>query len=109
MQLLLLLAKHGLPYLEQQPTRLRLIEKGQESTASCKGTQFYSIRAWLSVTQTTLERIIKTKFMALILEVQGKSPQIPESCFVVKIPTIVGDVKMGNDCSVWFNAIIEVM
>jgi carbonic anhydrase/acetyltransferase-like protein (isoleucine patch superfamily) len=45
--------------------------------------------------------------MALIVEVQGKTPTIPESCFVAENSTIVGDVVMGEDCSVWFNAIIR--
>lgn len=45
--------------------------------------------------------------MPLILEVQGKSPKIPESCFVAENSTIVGDVTLGEDCSVWFNAIIR--
>lgn len=34
-------------------------------------------------------------------------PQIPESCFVAPNATIVGDVIMGDDCSVWFNAVVR--
>lgn len=34
-------------------------------------------------------------------------PQIPENCFVAPNATIVGDVVMGDDCSVWFNAVIR--
>ena len=30
-----------------------------------------------------------------------------ENCFVAPNATIVGDVVMGNDCSVWFNAVIR--
>lgn len=45
--------------------------------------------------------------MPLILEVHGKSPKIHESCFVAENSTIVGDVTLGEGCSVWFNAIIR--
>jgi carbonic anhydrase/acetyltransferase-like protein (isoleucine patch superfamily) len=45
--------------------------------------------------------------MPIILPVQGKSPQIPEDCFVAENATIVGDVTMGAQCSVWFNAVIR--
>ncbi len=43
----------------------------------------------------------------IILPVNGKSPQIPEDCFVAPNATIVGDVTMGASCSVWFNAVIR--
>src|ERR1041384_7021955 len=45
--------------------------------------------------------------MPVILPVQGKSPQIPEDCFVAPNATIVGDVVMGAQCSVWFNAVVR--
>lgn len=45
--------------------------------------------------------------MPVILPVRGISPQIPESCFVAPNATIVGDVIMGESCSVWFNAVIR--
>ncbi|MBJ6369340.1 gamma carbonic anhydrase family protein [Snuella sedimenti] len=45
--------------------------------------------------------------MPVIKEVNGKSPQIPEDCYVAENATIVGDVSMGNQCSVWFNAVIR--
>lgn len=44
---------------------------------------------------------------AVILPIKGVYPQIPEDCFVAPNATIVGDVKMGKDCSVWFNAVIR--
>lgn len=43
----------------------------------------------------------------IILPVQGKSPEIPSDCYVAPNCTIVGDVTMGNECSVWFNAIVR--
>lgn len=45
--------------------------------------------------------------MALIKEVKGKFPQIPEDCYVAENATIVGDVSFGASCSVWFNAVIR--
>jgi len=45
--------------------------------------------------------------MALIKEVKGKYPQIPEDCYVAENATIVGDVTFGASCSVWFNAVVR--
>lgn len=45
--------------------------------------------------------------MSLILPVEGKHPQWGEGCFIAPNATIVGDVVMGNDCSIWFNAVIR--
>ena len=43
----------------------------------------------------------------LIKDVNGKSPKIPSDCFVAENATIVGDVSFGENCSVWFNAVIR--
>ena len=45
--------------------------------------------------------------MKIIKAVNGKSPQIPEDCYIAENATIVGDVQMGKECSVWFNAVIR--
>ena len=45
--------------------------------------------------------------MALIKEVRGFTPQIGEDCFLAENATIVGDVVMGNGCSIWFNAVLR--
>jgi len=45
--------------------------------------------------------------MKIIKAVRGKSPQIPEDCFVAENATIVGEVTMGKNCSVWYNAVIR--
>ena len=45
--------------------------------------------------------------MATILTVQGKDPQFGENCFIAPNATIAGDVVMGNDCSIWFNAVLR--
>jgi carbonic anhydrase/acetyltransferase-like protein (isoleucine patch superfamily) len=45
--------------------------------------------------------------MATILTVQGKDPQFGENCFIAPNATIAGDVTMGSDCSIWFNAVLR--
>ena len=45
--------------------------------------------------------------MATILSVKGVMPAYGENCFIAPNATIVGDVIMGNECSVWFNAVIR--
>ncbi|MAL59348.1 MAG: gamma carbonic anhydrase family protein [Flavobacteriaceae bacterium] len=43
----------------------------------------------------------------IIKPINGKHPQIPSDCFIAENATIVGDVVMGNHCSIWFNAVIR--
>ena len=45
--------------------------------------------------------------MALILPVEDKHPQFGNNNFLAPNATIVGDVVMGDDCSVWFNAVVR--
>jgi len=45
--------------------------------------------------------------MPLILPVKDKSPVWGQDCFIAENATIVGDVTMGDKCSVWFNAVIR--
>ncbi len=45
--------------------------------------------------------------MPLILPVLDKSPQWGDDVFIAENATIVGDVLMGNQCSVWFQAVIR--
>lgn len=45
--------------------------------------------------------------MAVILPVENIFPKFGENCFVAPNATIVGDVEMGKDCSIWFNAVIR--
>jgi len=45
--------------------------------------------------------------MAIILPVNGISPKLGENCFVAPNATIVGDVITGDDCSIWFNAVVR--
>jgi len=43
----------------------------------------------------------------LLKPVNGKSPKIGEDCFIAENATIVGEVTMGSQCSVWFNAVLR--
>ena len=43
----------------------------------------------------------------LIKTVKGKSPQIPDDCYVAENATIAGDVTLGSECSIWFNAVLR--
>jgi carbonic anhydrase/acetyltransferase-like protein (isoleucine patch superfamily) len=45
--------------------------------------------------------------MALIKTVQGKTPQFGKDCYLAENATVVGEVTMGDQCTVWFNAVIR--
>lgn len=45
--------------------------------------------------------------MPIILPVKEVYPKWEENCFIAPNATIVGDVVMGRNCSVWFNAVIR--
>jgi len=45
--------------------------------------------------------------MSFIFPVEGISPKWGENCFIAPNATIVGNVEMGDECSVWFNAVVR--
>src|ERR1019366_8178853 len=45
--------------------------------------------------------------MALIKSVKGIHPKFGNDCYLAENSTIVGDVIMGDQCSIWFNAVIR--
>lgn len=45
--------------------------------------------------------------MALIKSVRGFTPIFGDNCFLAENATIIGDVIMGSDCSVWYNTVIR--
>ncbi len=45
--------------------------------------------------------------MPLILPVKGIAPKFGNHCFIAENATVVGDVVMGDDCSIWFNAVVR--
>lgn len=52
-------------------------------------------------------RQIITQNMTLIIPVNGIAPKFGKDCFLAENATITGDVVMGDECSVWFNAVIR--
>lgn len=45
--------------------------------------------------------------MALIKPVKGVHPKFGNDCYLAENSTIVGDVVMGDQCSIWFNAVVR--
>ena len=45
--------------------------------------------------------------MALIIPVNSMEPKFGDNCWLAPNSTIVGDVEMGKNCTVWFNAVIR--
>lgn len=45
--------------------------------------------------------------MALIKPVNGIEPKFGKNCYLAENCTVVGDVVMGDDCSVWFNTVVR--
>jgi carbonic anhydrase/acetyltransferase-like protein (isoleucine patch superfamily) len=45
--------------------------------------------------------------MALVRSVRGNHPQFGENCWLAENATVVGDVIMGEHCTVWFNAVVR--
>ena len=45
--------------------------------------------------------------MPLLLPVKGVFPKIGQNCYIAPNATVVGDVIMGDECSIWFNAVLR--
>jgi len=45
--------------------------------------------------------------MAIIREVRGFNPKYGENCFFAENAVIIGDIKMGNNCSIWYSAVLR--
>lgn len=45
--------------------------------------------------------------MALIKELLGKKPIIGNDTFLAETAVIIGDVEMGENCSIWYNAVLR--
>jgi gamma-carbonic anhydrase len=45
--------------------------------------------------------------MAIIRPLNGKNPRFGESCFIAENAAIIGDVEMGDHCSIWYGAVIR--
>ena len=45
--------------------------------------------------------------MAIIKELNGHSPKFGNNCFLADNAVVVGEVEMGDDCSIWFSAVVR--
>lgn len=45
--------------------------------------------------------------MAIIKTVRGHTPQFGKDCFLADNAVVVGDVSMGDNCTVWFSAVVR--
>lgn len=43
----------------------------------------------------------------LIKKLNGKTPQFGKDCFIAETAVIIGEVTLGNQCSIWYNAVIR--
>lgn len=45
--------------------------------------------------------------MTLIRELNGVRPNYGKNCWFAETAVIIGDVKMGDECSIWYNAVVR--
>ncbi|MFN6090498.1 MAG: gamma carbonic anhydrase family protein [Cyclobacteriaceae bacterium] len=45
--------------------------------------------------------------MAIVKSVRGFTPQFGANCFLADNAVVVGEVVMGDECTVWFNAVVR--
>lgn len=45
--------------------------------------------------------------MAIIKSIRGIEPKFGKNCFLADNATVIGDVITGDDCSIWFNAVVR--
>ena len=48
-----------------------------------------------------------TNIMAIIRELKGDTPAIGEGTFLAENAALIGSVKIGNDCSIWYGAVLR--
>jgi carbonic anhydrase/acetyltransferase-like protein (isoleucine patch superfamily) len=52
-------------------------------------------------------RLILLPFMAIIKKIRGFEPKFGLNCFLADNAVVVGEVTMGDNCTVWFNAVVR--
>ena len=45
--------------------------------------------------------------MAIIKKLKGMEPHFGKHCYFSEGAAIIGDVSMGDDCTIWFNAVLR--
>jgi carbonic anhydrase/acetyltransferase-like protein (isoleucine patch superfamily) len=76
----------------------------------CEYIAFFAILKGAIITRipkTLAPLAIKRLKMSLIIEVKGSKPSFGNNCYLAPNATVAGDVIMGDDCSIWFNAVIR--
>src|SRR5438046_9932996 len=51
-------------------------------------------------------RVLESRAMSF-RPLDGKTPRIGENVFVADTARVIGDVEVGNDCSIWFGAVVR--
>ncbi len=45
--------------------------------------------------------------MAIIREIRGFKPSFGENCFLAETAAVIGDVAMGDNCSIWYGTVLR--
>jgi len=45
--------------------------------------------------------------LALIKTINGNTPKIGNNCFLAETATLIGEVEIGDDCSIWYSAVLR--
>lgn len=45
--------------------------------------------------------------MAIIKTIEGKTPHWGKNCFIAENATLTGDCVLGDDCSIWYSAVLR--
>lgn len=45
--------------------------------------------------------------MAVIREIRGFKPSFGENCFLAETAAVIGDVIMGDNCSIWYGTVLR--
>ena len=43
----------------------------------------------------------------MIIPYQGKTPQIGKNCFIAETAVLIGDVRLGDNCNIWYGAVLR--
>ena len=54
-----------------------------------------------------MEQIKDVNKMAIIRELKGDAPVIGERTFIAENAALIGSVKTGTDCSIWYGAVLR--
>jgi carbonic anhydrase/acetyltransferase-like protein (isoleucine patch superfamily) len=67
----------------------------------------YSFKVSKKRARNSTAQVLNINLMALIKSVRGFSPQFGNNCYLAENATVIGNTIMGDDCSVWFQAVVR--